>query len=114
MGTYEGPEMACEFFGYSVPDEFDSEDHEGCNLRFSEAKKLARLQVDEWEYTPEYHFKKMVDKDYKPTEEDLAEEKKLQEESEKREELDNEYVEALEARRKKVAHIWLQKKKKKI
>lgn len=101
MGTYEDPEMACEFFGYSVPDEFDSEDHEGCNLNFSEAKKLESLQVGEWEFTPEYHFKQMVDKDYKPTEEDLAEEKELQEKGRKKEELYNEYFEELKARRKK-------------
>lgn len=101
IGTYEYPEMNCPFFGYDVPDEFDNEDHEGCNLRFSEAKKLARLQVDEWEYTPEYHFKEMVDKDYKPTEEDLAEEKELQEKRKKREALYNEYFEVLKARRKK-------------
>lgn len=101
MGTYDDPEMACEFFGYDVPEEFDSEDHEGCNLNFSEAKKLDRLQVGEWEFTPEYHFKQMVDKDYKPTEEDLAEEKELQEKGRKKEELYNEYFEELKARRKK-------------
>ena len=100
MGMYDEPEMCCDLFGYDVPDEFDSEDHEGCNLNFREAKKLARLQVDEWEYTPEYHFKQMVDKDYKPTEEELAEEKELQEKRKKREELYNAYFEELKARRK--------------
>lgn len=101
MGTYEYTEMACKFFGYDVPEEFYREDDEGCNLRFSEAKKLARLQVDEWEYTPDYHFKQMCDEDYKPTEKDLAEEKELQDKRKKREALYNEYFEVLKERRKK-------------
>lgn len=31
--------MGCPFFGYNVPEEFDSKNHEGCNLKFKEAKK---------------------------------------------------------------------------
>lgn len=101
MGTYEYPEMDCRFFFCDVPEEFDSEDHEGCNLRFQEAKKLDRLQVGEWEFTPEYHFKQMVDKDYKPTAEELIEEKKLQEKCKKKVEIYNAYFEELKRRRKR-------------
>ena len=100
-GTYEYPEMCCKFFGYDVPEEFDSEDHEGCNLRFSEAKKLESLQVGEWDYTPEYHFKQMCYKDYKPTEEDLAEEKELQEKRKQKKEIYESYFEELKKRRRK-------------
>lgn len=100
MGTDNYVEMACQFFGYHVPEEFDSEDHEGCNLRFQEAKKLDRLQVGEWEFTPEYHFKQMCDKDYKPTAEELIEEKKLQEKCKKKAEIYNAYFEELKRRRK--------------
>lgn len=98
-GTYEYPQMVCRFFGDSVPEEFDSKDHEGCNLRFKEAEKLKSLQVGEWDYTPKYHFKQMCDKDYKPTEEDLIEEKKLQEKRKEAVDSYNAYLEELRKRR---------------
>jgi hypothetical protein len=79
MGTHEYPDMACEFFGYSVPDEFDSEDHEGCNLRFSEALVLEFL----------------LDDDYEPTED-----KELQGKHKKKEKLYKAYLEKLREKRK--------------
>ena len=58
MGTREYPEMACDFFGYHVPEEFDSEDHEGCNLRFCEAMVLEFLLDDDYEPTEEKESRK--------------------------------------------------------
>lgn len=98
-GTYEYPQMVCRFFYCDVPEEFDSKDHEGCNLKYFEAKKLKSLQVGEWDYTPEYHFKQMCDKDYKPTAEDLIEEKKLQEKLKEAVEAYNAYIEELKKRK---------------
>ena len=80
MGTREYPEMACDFFGYHVPAEFDSEDHEGCNLRFCEAMVLEFL----------------LDDDYEPTEE-----KELQGKHKKKEKLYKAYFEKLKERRRK-------------
>lgn len=99
-GTYEYPEMVCRFFYCDVPEEFDNKEDDGCNLKYKEAKKLASLEVGEWEYTPDYHFKQMCDKDYKPTAEELIEEKKLQEKCKKKVEIYNAYFEELKRRRK--------------
>ena len=44
VGTYEYPEWNCQFFFRGVPQEFESKDHEGCNLKYLEAKKLASLE----------------------------------------------------------------------
>lgn len=102
MGTNNYVEMACPFFGYHVPAEFDSEDHEGCNLKFSEAKKLDRLQDQITGIVFPLRYQPF---DYKPTEEDLAEEKELQEKRKKLEEIYKAYFEELKKRRKKKANI---------
>lgn len=92
-GVHEYPEMTCEFFGYSVPKEFDSEDHEGCNLRFIEALMLEILQTDQWDYKTKDYFREKLEKDCNLTE--------LQGKHKKREELYRAYFEDLKKRRKK-------------
>lgn len=100
-GTYEYPEMVCRFFYCDVPEEFDNKEDDGCNLKYKEAEKLASLEIREFDYTPDYHFKQMCDKDYKPTAEDLIEEKKLQEKLKEAVEAYKAYFEKLKERRRK-------------
>lgn len=46
-GTYEYPEMVCQFFFCDVPEDFDSEDYEGCNLKYKEALKKLTMHIEE-------------------------------------------------------------------
>lgn len=98
-GTNELPEMICPFFGLSVPKEFDDKAHRGCNLNYNEALKLDRLYIGEFDYRPKYWFRQMVDEYYKPTEEELAEGKKLEEKRNKEKEIYKAYFEKLKKRR---------------